>query len=137
MYLSIHHLAIIHLSSLSIMHLSIYQAITSLSVCLWQWFQTRDDFAPRGQITRDDLAPRGQIAMSGDILAVTAVGEGNSWHLASGDQGSCSAPHRAQDAPHQTVLQPQVSVLLRLRNSGRNNGLITQAEPEIFGNFPE
>ena len=57
------------------------------------------------------------MTMSGDVSGCH-WGERSSWHLVGGDQGSCSTPHRAQHAPHLTVLQPQMSVVLRLRNPG-------------------
>ena len=92
---------------LSSIYPSIYPSI-HLSICLWLWFSPRDDFAPRGHMT-----------MSGDFPGCQhGGGRGSSWHLVGGDQGSCSTSHRAQDAPHQTVLQPQMSVVLRLRNPG-------------------
>ena len=34
---------------------------------------------------------------------------GSSWHVVGRDQGSCSTPHRAQDAPHQSHPTPNIS----------------------------
>ena len=59
--------------------------------------------------------PRGHITMSGDIFCCHTGGRGCSWHVVGGDQGSCSTPRRAQHVPHQRVLQPQMSVVLRWR----------------------
>ena len=51
------------------------------------------------------------------ITKARRVGGGGSyWHLVGGDQGRCSVPHRAQDAPHPRVTQPQMSVMPRLRS---------------------
>lgn len=38
--------------------------------------------------------------------------------MMGGDQGSCPTARRSQDAPHQRVIQPQMPVVLRLRNPG-------------------
>ena len=64
--------------------------------------------------------PKGSLGMPAALwlswLGAGGWGEGNPWHLAGGDQGSCSAPHRAWDAPNHRVTQPQRSVVLRLRS---------------------
>lgn len=46
--------------------------------------------------------------------------QGSSRHVVGGDQGQSYTPHSAQDAPIR-VLQPQMSIIQRLRNSALKN----------------
>lgn len=62
---------------------------------------------------------RGCLAVSADIFCCHNLEEGGCyWHLAGRGQGCCSTSHIAQDSPppQQKVMQPQVSVVRRLRS---------------------
>lgn len=54
------------------------------------------------------------------VIVTDVVREGYSWHLVGTGQGRCRTFHKAKDGPHNSTIQPKMSVVARLRNPRRD-----------------